>query len=79
MGELKERYRKGRVGDVEVKKRLITALNKFLEPGRQRRREFEAKPKLVDEIIHHGTEIVTAEGRETVRLMREAMGMTYFK
>lgn len=77
--ELKERYRQGRVGDVEVKKRLIRALNEFLESGRQRRREYEAKPGLIEEIIHHGTEVVTAEGRETVRLMREAMGMTYFK
>ncbi len=77
--ELKERYRKGKVGDVEVKKRLIRALNAFLEPFRVRRREFEAKPNLVDDIIHRGTQVVTAEGRETVRLMREAMGMTYFK
>ncbi|MFQ5640372.1 MAG: tryptophan--tRNA ligase [bacterium] len=76
--ELKERYRAGRVGDVEVKKRLIGALNEFLEPIRQRRREYEAKPKLIEEMIHHGTDVVTAEGRETLRLMREAMGMTYF-
>ncbi|RMF63296.1 MAG: tryptophan--tRNA ligase [Calditrichaeota bacterium] len=76
--ELKERYRGGRVGDVEVKKRLITALNAFLEPVRARRRQFESRPGLVEDIIHAGTEIVTREGRETVRLMREAMGMTYF-
>ncbi|RMD92249.1 MAG: tryptophan--tRNA ligase [Calditrichaeota bacterium] len=77
--ELKERYRKGRVGDVEVKKRLIRALNEFLEPIRERRQKYMDKPHLVDDIIHHGTEVVTREGRETVRLMREAMGMTYFK
>ncbi len=33
--ELKERYRKGRVGDVEVKERLARAINRFLEPLRQ--------------------------------------------
>ncbi|NIR47587.1 tryptophan--tRNA ligase [candidate division KSB1 bacterium] len=77
--ELKQRYRKGQVGDVEVKQRLVRAVNDFLEPIRQRRREYEAKPKLVEEIIDRGTEAVTREGRETVRLMREAMGMTYFK
>ena len=32
---LKERYRAGRVGDVEVKKRLAVALNTFLEPIRE--------------------------------------------
>ncbi|MFQ5651504.1 MAG: tryptophan--tRNA ligase [bacterium] len=76
--ELKDRYRKGRVGDVEVKKRLIAALNRFLEPMRERRQHFMAKPDLIEEILHHGTEVVTREGRETVRLMRAAMGMTYF-
>ncbi|MFQ5769712.1 MAG: tryptophan--tRNA ligase, partial [bacterium] len=77
--ELKERYRKGRVGDVEVKKSLITALNRFLDPCRELRQKYLVRPGLIEEIIHHGTEVVTAEGRETVRLMREAMGMTYFK
>ncbi len=77
--DLKERYRKGTVGDVEVKKRLIRAINGFLEPVRERRETYMQKPGLVDDIIHHGTEVVTIEGRETVRLMREAMGMTYFK
>src|SRR3990172_7741907 len=35
--ELKTLYRQGRVGDVEVKRRLSRALNQFLEPIRQRR------------------------------------------
>ena len=35
--ELKERYRKGTVGDVEVKQKLFKALNEFLEPIRARR------------------------------------------
>src|SRR6185312_10051570 len=35
--ELKARYRNGRVGDVEVKKRLSTVLNAFLDPIRERR------------------------------------------
>lgn len=77
--ELKDRYRKGTVGDVEVKKQLIAAVNAFLEPIRDRRAKYQQKPGFVEEIIHHGTEVVTREGRETVRLMREAMGMTYFK
>lgn len=78
VAELKERYRAGRVGDVEVKKRLIAALNQFLDPIRERRQKYLATPQLVDEIIHHGTAKVTTEARETVRLMRDAMGMTYF-
>jgi tryptophanyl-tRNA synthetase len=77
--DLKARYRKGTVGDVEVKQKLMTAVNNFLEPVRERRQTYLEKPKLVEEIIRHGTEKVTKEARETVRLMREAMGMTYFK
>jgi tryptophanyl-tRNA synthetase len=76
--DLKSRYRQGRVGDVEVKKRLITAVNTFLEPIRQRRQYYQQQPKLVEDIIHNGTRLVTKEATETIRLMREAMGMTYF-
>jgi tryptophanyl-tRNA synthetase len=76
--DLKQRYRKGQVGDVEVKKKLIIAINDFLAPIRERRQTFTAKPKIVDDIIQHGTETVTREARETIIAMREAMGMTYF-
>jgi tryptophanyl-tRNA synthetase len=31
--DLKERYRAGRVGDVEVKEKLAVALNNFLDPS----------------------------------------------
>ena len=40
--ELKDRYRKGTVGDVEVKQKLYDALEKFLRPIRERRGEFAA-------------------------------------
>jgi tryptophanyl-tRNA synthetase len=76
--ELKERYRAGRVGDVEVKRSLIGALEAFLAPIRERRAEYAAQPGLVDEIIVQGSRRARAEARETVRLAREAMGLTYF-
>ncbi len=34
--ELKARYKKGKVGDVEVKEKLSKALNEFLDPIRKR-------------------------------------------
>ena len=76
--ELKERYRAGRVGDVEVKRSLIGALEAFLAPIRERRAEYAAQPGLVDEIIVQGSRRARAEAQETVRLAREAMGLTYF-
>ena len=79
INELKERYRKGTVGDVEVKKKLIRAINDFLNPIRARRHEYMSQPNLIEDIIRQGTKRVTDEGRQTVRMMREAMGMTYFR
>jgi tryptophanyl-tRNA synthetase len=76
--DLKERYRAGRVGDVEVKKKLIAALERFLEPIRARRAEYEAKPGLVDEIIAEGSRRARIEAEATLRAAREAMGLTYF-
>lgn len=77
--DLKDRYRTGRVGDVEVKKKLIVALENFLAPIRERRAHYEANPALVDEIIAAGNERTRAVARETVRMMEEAMGLAYFR
>jgi len=77
--ELKERYRAGRVGDVEVKKRLAEALNGFLDPIRERRAELESHPKRLDEIIIEGSRKARREAQETAHLAREAMGLGYFE
>ncbi len=74
--ELKARYRSGKVGDIEVKERLAAAINAFLEPMRQRRADYAAQPRLVDEILAAGNERMRAEGKETMELVREAMGLS---
>lgn len=79
VNDLKLRYRQGRVGDVEVKRKLIAALEAFLAPIRERRAHYEANPSLVDEIIAAGNERTRAVARETVQLMEAAMGLTYFR
>lgn len=73
---LKERYRAGTVGDVEVKDKLAAAINRFLDPMRERRAEFEADAGLVDRLIVEGTERTRAVVRETVFEVRKAMGLT---
>lgn len=45
VAELKRRYQEGTIGDVEVKQSLIEALNRFMDPIRERRAEF-AKEKV---------------------------------
>ena len=54
VAELKERYRAGKVGDAEVKERLAAALNRFLDPMRERRAALEADRGLVEELIVTG-------------------------
>ncbi|MDO9300997.1 MAG: tryptophan--tRNA ligase, partial [Anaerolineales bacterium] len=44
--DLKERYRKGQVGDVEVKEKLAEAINTFLEPIREKRAYYLAHPTI---------------------------------
>ena len=73
--DLKERYLKGTVGDVEVKKKLALAINNFLAPMRERRAKYEAQPGLVEDVLVAGTERARAEAQKTMALVREAMGM----
>ncbi|MEP7292572.1 MAG: tryptophan--tRNA ligase [Chloroflexota bacterium] len=75
VNDLKERYLRGAVGDVEVKKKLALAINSFLQPMRERRVQYEAKPGLVEEILVAGTARARAEAQNTMALVRDAMGM----
>lgn len=77
--DLKARYRAGKVGDVEVKRKLARALNAFLEPMRERRERFASEPGLVEDILATGNRQVRELARETMREVREAMGFTYFR
>lgn len=76
--EMKRLYRIGGIGDVAVKRSLIEALNNFLDPIRERRAEYEAKPEFVREIIMEGTRKTRKVGTETIRMVREAMKIDYF-
>jgi tryptophanyl-tRNA synthetase len=75
--ELKERYRKGTVGDVEVKQRLFDALEVFLAPIRARRAEYQAKPSRVYEIIMEGTRKGRTLAQATMEEVRTAMKIAY--
>ncbi len=73
--DLKDRYRKGKVGDVEVKEKLARALNAFLDPIRERREHFANQKGLVEEILYAGTLRMREEARATMKDVRSAMGM----
>lgn len=75
VNDLKDRYRQGKVGDVEVKKKLAAAINNFLDPIRERRAKYESQPGLVEDVLVSGTERARVEAQKTMELVREAMGM----
>jgi tryptophanyl-tRNA synthetase len=77
--DFKDRYRKGTVGDVEVKRRLVVCLNEFLAPIRERRAQYAQTPSLVEDIIHEGSRKAKTEAIETLRRAKSAMGMHYYQ
>lgn len=77
--DLKARYRAGRVGDVEVKRKLARALNAFLDPIRERRAQLEGRAGLVDEVLAEGNVRMRQVAAETMERVRAAMGLTYYR
>jgi len=75
--ELKERYRQGKVGDVEVKQKLFAALDRFLAPIRERRAIYQAEPDKVREILIDGTRKGRALAQATMDDVRRAMKIAY--
>jgi len=79
VADLKGRYRRGAVGDVEVKQKLATALNTFLEPIRERRAHFAAKMGLVRDALAHGTDRARKAAQTTMALVHEALELGYLE
>jgi tryptophanyl-tRNA synthetase len=77
VADLKDRYRRGAVGDVEVKQRLATALNTFLEPIRERRARFAADMGLVRDAVAAGTDRARQAAQNTMALVRDALDLRY--
>jgi tryptophanyl-tRNA synthetase len=75
VNDLKDRYRKGKVGDVEVKQKLTNAINQFLDPLRERRAKYLEDPGRIDEIIYTGTMRMREEAKKTMTEVHTAMGM----
>jgi len=75
--DLKARYRAGTVGDVEVKRKLVAALELTLEPMRQRRADLLANPARLREIIEDGSRRARRVAQETMARVRDAMKISY--
>ncbi len=73
--DLKIRYRQGKVGDVEVKKKLAFAINQFLNPIREKREKYARDKGYVEEIIYEGTQKMIEVSNQTLKEMSSAMGI----
>ena len=62
---------------MEVKRFLVEELDKFLDPIRRRRKEFENDHKKIDKIIKEGTEKGRQVASETIFEVKKSMGINY--
>lgn len=75
---LKQQYVQGGIGDGTCKKFLNNVLNRFMEPMRQRRQEFEKDIPEIFNILRKGTEEARATAAQTMDEVRKAMRIDYF-
>ena len=79
LDEMKEHYQRGGLGDVKVKRLLISVLEEELAPIRARRAEYQKDIPAVYEILKKGTEVARAEAAATLKEVKEAMRINYFE
>jgi tryptophanyl-tRNA synthetase len=74
---LKAHYRRGGLGDVVLKRRLIEVLNAFLDPIRTRRAQYAQDLEAVMNILLEGSAAVREIAGETMDEVRQAMHLDY--
>ena len=77
--EMKMHYQRGGLGDVKVKKYLNEIIQAELEPIRNRRKEYEKNLDYVYEVLKEGSNNARKITSNTLRDVRNAIGIEYFK
>jgi len=77
--ELKKQYKKGGLGDVVLKKRLIKILEDIIGPIRTRREEIAKNQDYIVKILETGTLRAREVVQETMQEVRRAMKLNYFE
>ena len=62
-------------GCVDCKRELAASINSFLEPMRERRRDYESRPGYVREILHEGGKKAKAIAVQTIEEVYQKMGL----
>ena len=78
VADLKEHYKKGGLGDVVIKKRLIAILESIIKPIRVKREELAKNPEAVMKILEEGTKNARLVAKETMAEVRKVMKINYF-
>ncbi len=76
--KLKQDYKKGGLGDVVIKKRLIEVLENIISPIRNKRQELEKDKDAVMRILEDGTKQARIHAEKTMLQVREALKINYF-
>ena len=74
-----EECKAGARGCVTCKKELAKNIIDFLEPMREKRKYYEDRPELVDELLIEGTRKARETAKETMKKVKKAMRLDYFK
>lgn len=77
LAELKAHYKRGGLGDVKVKDRLLGLLNSELAPIRKKRTEFEKDPAEVMNMLRRGSEKARVTAASVLADVRSALLMSY--
>ncbi len=73
--KFEQEYKEKKIRYVELKEVLSQAIYKELKPFQERRKEFEKNPSLVDSIIKESNKECLKMAEETMREVREKMGL----
>ena len=77
--EMKEKYTQGGLGDVVIKKVLYNILEEVLSPIREKRKYYEENIDKVKEILKEGTINARKVASNTLKEVKEAIGINYFE
>lgn len=75
---LKDRYRKGGLGDVPLKERLAEILIQTISPIREKREYLAKNPKEIMNILKEGTDKTRERAKETLAKVKSALEIDYF-
>jgi tryptophanyl-tRNA synthetase len=78
VAKLKQQYKKGGLGDIAIKKRLVGILEEIIGPIRMRRQELAKDPERVFKILREGTERTRAVAKETMKRVKKGIKIDYF-